>query len=170
MCLQRKSLSYKTFLYKLAIMADPISIIAGIVSISGAAMQSSTAFLNVMREMRSTFDEIRSVSRDVHAFYTIVLSLSAALEEGNVRDMISDDENIIEMIGNLAAPLNNCQIVLSKLLVKVTRQLKPAAKGSRSLSRDMKWILFTKNEVRDLQQRLEATKSTLGSALSAIST
>ena len=71
------------------------------------------------------------------------------------------------MIGNLAGPLENCQVVLGE-----QKQLKPhlEGKGFQMSTVSVKWCLFTKAEIRGLQLRLEAAKSTLCSALDAVTT
>ena len=153
-------------------MADPFSIVAGVLGIANVAVQSSKVFLELVNDIKGGPAEIRSVSRDVHAFYAIVFSLNVTLKEVNIKNVITCDEAMVNMIGNLAGPLENCQVVLGELMVKTQKQLKPRleSKGFRMGTIGLKWCLFTKSEIRGLQLRLEAAKSTLCSALDAVTT
>lgn len=153
-------------------MTDPFSIVAGVIGIATATIQSSNVFFELMNDIKGGPAEIKSVSRDVHAFYAIVFSLKATLKEANVKNVITCDEVMVNMIGNLAGPLENCQMVLGELMVKIQKQLKPhlESKSFRMSTESVKWCLFTKGEIRGLQLRLEAAKSTLCSALDAVTT
>lgn len=153
-------------------MTDPVSIVTGVIGIATAAIQSSKVFFELVNDIKGGPAEIRSVSRDVHAFYAIVFSLNATLKEVNVKNVITCDEAMVSMIGNLAGPLENCQVVLGELMVKIQKQFKPGleSKGFRISTRSVNWCLFTKSEIRTLQLRLEAAKSTLCSALDAVNT
>ena len=57
-------------------------------------------------------------------------------------------------------------------MVKMEGHLKPhpEGKGYRVNSFDLKWGLFTKGEVKDLMKKLDRTKSTLDTALGAVTT
>ena len=145
-------------------MAEPLSIFSGIVGISAAAIKASKEVFELVDAVRGGPEEIRSISRDLHAFYSVVFSLNVSFKQKDVRDVISSDEAMVEMIGNLIGPLENCQIVLGALMVKIQK----CDKWARMSLTSLKWGLFTKSEVRDLQVRLEATKSTLISALDTI--
>jgi Fungal N-terminal domain of STAND proteins len=151
-------------------MADPFSIIAGVLGITTAVIQSSEVFLELVNDIRSGAEEVKAVSEDVHAFYAIVSSLHATLREVDVKDAIACDEILLTTIGNLALPLENCRVVLGELMVKIKQQLQPFPddKRFRINTKSLKWSLFTKSEIRTLQRRLEATKTTLCSALDAI--
>jgi hypothetical protein len=73
------------------------------------------------------------------------------------------------MIRNLADPLRECRAVLTDLMVKMGKHAKSSkGKGSGINFGSLKWALFTKGEVRDIQLHLGTTKSTLNSALDAV--
>ena len=146
---------------------DPLSTIAGVAGISAAAMQSVKSLFDLVDSVKGATEEMRAVSRDVHAFYSIVFSLNVTLKEEDIKGVVSGDKAMVEMIGNLKKPLDNCRAVLGELMVKVQKRIS-VDKGPRMNMAKVKWGLFTKKEVRDLQLRLEATKSTLHSALNAV--
>ena len=104
-------------------MTDPVTIVTGVIGIATAAIQSSKVFFELVNDIKGGPAEIGSVSRDVHAFYAIVFSLNATLKEVNVKNVITCDEAMVSMIGNLAGPLENCQVVLGELMVKIQKHL-----------------------------------------------
>lgn len=150
-------------------MADPISIIAGVISIATVVVQSSKALSKLIDNVKETPQEIRAVARDVHAFRSIVSSLKIALEERDVKDAVSRDTALVEMIGNLSHPLTNCEEALQSLVTKIQRGF-DGSEGStfRKSARSLKWGMFAKTEIKDVRSRLEATKSTLNTALETI--
>ena len=153
-----------------AVMADPFSTIAGIISIIGAVINSSKKLFELVRHIKDADEEIQAISRDVQALHTILSSLDVSLNDEDVRHVIVGDESMAKMVGNLGNPLSNCRLVLESLTAKIQKQLRPATEGRRPLLINVKWSLFVKGEIKDLQLRLEAAKSTLGNALDAITT
>ena len=73
---------------------------------------------------------------------------------------------------NLEYPLRNCETLLSELVAKVVFHFGQQSDGKRNGMgfANLKWSLATKHRIGDLRSRLEAAKSTLNSALSAITT
>ncbi|KAL8930145.1 MAG: hypothetical protein Q9208_000762 [Pyrenodesmia sp. 3 TL-2023] len=149
-------------------MADPISIIAGVISIATVVVQSSKALSKLIDNVKETPQEIRAVARDVHAFRSI-LSLKIALEETDVKNAVSRDTALVEMIGNLSHPLTNCEGALQSLMTKIQRGFDASeASTFRKSAQSLKWAMFAKTEIKDVRSRLEATKSTLNTALETI--
>lgn len=151
-------------------MADPLSIIGGILTIAGAAIQASRTLFELVDDIRECPEEIRSISRDAHSFYSVVFSLNTTLADARIREIISNDHAMLDMIGNLKSPLSNCEAILAKLMIKMrASRLGSEGIADRMRLTNVKWGLFTKSEVRGLQLRLEAAKSTLNSVLNGIS-
>jgi hypothetical protein len=150
-------------------MADPFSVIAGVLGILSSVIATSKAVTEIVNDVGEASNEIRCLSNDCHAFFSIVRSLDIVLREQDVQDIVRSDAAILDMISNLVDPLRNCRAVLTDLMVKMRKQAKlPEAKGSCMGFESLKWALFTKGEVRSIQSRLETTKSTLNSALDAV--
>lgn len=151
---------------------DPLSIIAGVVSIACAACSASQKIFKLVDSIKGGPEQIHAIARDADAFYTIIYSLQVALEEENIRLVVSEDPSLMQMIENLRRPLSNCQVVLGQLMVKIESRTKPAAdgRGLRMSKRDLKWAFYAKTEVKTLMKRLEATKSTLDNGLGAVIT
>lgn len=153
-------------------MADPLSIVAGVIGLAAAVYQSSKTLFELVDSIKQGPDEIKAISKDVRAFYSIIISLSATLSDSDMRNVLDGDVAMLEMVKLLNEPLSNARMVLGELMVKIQPQLKPATDGNghRISLMNVKWGLSTKTKVRDLLLRLEATKSTLNSALTAIIT
>ena len=152
-------------------MADPFSIIAGVLGITTAVVQASKTILQLLVDTARGPEEVRSISHDIHAFQTVVISLKTTIGLAEVQNAIAGDETLLKTIVNLDSPLRNCRVVLEELMVKLKQQhrLTPLNKRFRINTVSLRWSLFTKSEVRALQCRLEAGKATLSNALNAIS-
>jgi hypothetical protein len=152
-------------------MADPLSITAGVVGIATATINTAKALCAIIDDIKDGPGDIESVSRDAHAFYSIIFSLLATLKEDKVRHVVERDVAMVEMIRNLYRPLPHCQALLGELMVQIQKQLKWStdAQGSRRIFVIVNWTFFTKGKIRALQVRLEASKSTLCSASNAFS-
>lgn len=152
-------------------MADPLSIIASVVGIGGAAVSASRGLYELVNTIQNAPEQIATTSKDLHSFYTIVSSLHSALQDNDVKRVVRDDFDLTAMVGNLEEPLRSCTTVLGLLMVKIQGHLKPGedGRGLRMSSVDLKWY-FTKKEVKELMERLEASKATLDTALTAVGT
>ena len=151
---------------------NPLSIIAGVVSIAAAACSGSQALFELVEDIKSGPEQLHTIARDAHALYAIIGSLQLSLRDKDIPLIISDDADLVQMIENLGPPLSNCHAVLCQLMVKIEARVKPASDGSgfRMSRRDLKWGFYAKTEVKNLTTRLEATKSTLDNALGALNT
>ena len=150
-------------------MADPFSIIAGVLSIATVVVQSSQALSVLINNVKSAPGEIKAVAQDVHAFRSVVSSLKVTLEQTGAQDVVSTDPALVETLANLLPPLNNCEQALQNLMLKLQRG--PGFTGGstfRATALHLKWGISTRREVKNLQLRLEATKSTLSAALEAV--
>jgi hypothetical protein len=96
-------------------MPDPFSAIAGVLGILPSVIGLSKAVTEIVDDGREASNEIRCLSKDIHAFFSIVRSLDIALREQDVKDIVESDAAILDMISNLADPLQNCHAVLTDL-------------------------------------------------------
>ncbi|KAL9105835.1 MAG: hypothetical protein Q9227_009043 [Pyrenula ochraceoflavens] len=158
-------------------MADPLSIaasvagiISGAVALTRLTIETSKAVIDLVSSIREAPQEIQTVGKDVHAFYSVVSSLEIALKDGDIRNTIENDKAMIDLVGNLTAPLSNCRGLLGELMVKLQKLLRSNSDGKVLSVSSFKWAFMNRGEIRTLQIRLEAMKSTFGSALDAIVT
>ena len=56
-------------------MADPLSLIAGVISVATVAVQSAKALSKLIDDIKGAPREIQAVAHDIHAFRSIVSSL-----------------------------------------------------------------------------------------------
>ena len=152
-------------------MTDPLTIFASVLAISGAAIRSLKALFDLVDGIKGAPEEIKSISKDARSLYTTISSLNATLEDAKTKEVLIDDDAMLEMIKNLTSPLSNCETVLAELVLKMQKPLKVSSdnRGDRMSTMRVRWALFIKGEARSLQFRLEAAKSTLNTALNGIS-
>ena len=99
-------------------MTDPFSSIACFLGTLSSLQAISQAVLEIVDDIRNASHEVRCLSRDIHAFFTLIRSLDIALREQDVKDIVENDEAILYQIHSLAESLRNCRDVLTKLMVK----------------------------------------------------
>lgn len=149
---------------------DPLSIIASVLGISAVTAQSSKGLYEMIDGIRSAPDEIKNISRDTRAFYSILYSLEISLKDPKITALVAEDDTLTTYIANLRLPLGNCSSVLGQLMVKIQSFVKPLdGERYRMSSNDLKWY-FGKKEVVELTARVEACKETLNTGLTAIGT
>ena len=152
-------------------MADPLSITASIIGIAAATIKSAKLLFELIDDIKNGPSEIRSVSKDAHAFHSTISALSATLKDSRVWHVIERDDDLVDMIRSLSPPLGNCQELLGELIGLIRKQLRRSSdsRGSKTVLVLVHWTLFTKGRLRALQVRFEASKSTLCSALNTFS-
>ena len=151
-------------------MADPVSLVLGVAALTIQVVQTSKALLELVADIRDAPANIRAITKEVYAFYSVVLSLSSALKDQDVQNTISGNKTLMETVESMTKSMNNCHTILVQLSVKLER-LRYSCLGSREVRPSfvgVKWSLFSKNEISKLQQTLEAEKLSLSVALNVI--
>ena len=97
-------------------MADPLSITAGVIATATATIQLAKSLFEIIDDIKDGPGEIVSVSKDAHAFCSIIFALLATLKENKVRHVVERDKDMVEMIRNLDRPLSHCQALLGELV------------------------------------------------------
>ena len=151
---------------------DFISVFASVIAVATAAIQTSSQVCAFINSVKNCPEDIRSISRDVQALHSIICSIRALMIDVETRQIMSCDDSMVQMMDNLSDPLDGCQELLTQLASKLIKSSGTVSRGKPPwLNRaNLKWGLHTKTEVKHLQLRLEATKSTLGAALDSITT
>jgi hypothetical protein len=62
-------------------MADPFSVITGVLGILSSVIATSKAVIEIGSDVGEASKEIRCLSKDCHAFFSIARSLDIALRE-----------------------------------------------------------------------------------------
>jgi Fungal N-terminal domain of STAND proteins len=150
---------------------EPLGVAASVVSIVVAALQSTKIFVQATKNIKGAGKEIQTVSRDVDAFGNVIISLIVLLEDPNVKTVIEHRPYIADVVNSLRDPIDGCQRLLTSILVKIPHLGAPSSDGKRRRTKhtNLKWALFLRSDIKELQIRLEAAKSTLLSALSVVS-
>ena len=147
---------------------DPLSLIAGVISVSGAAIAASSALFDLVDTVRNAPAEITAISRDTHAFLDIVSSLETSLRDPTITEGVVKNANIMNAVTKLKEPLDNCVRILAQVDAKLRSHLKPIAGGGWKVSTvDVKWY-FVRTDVKELIFRFESTKQTLDTALGLV--
>ncbi|KAL9600677.1 MAG: hypothetical protein Q9219_003007 [cf. Caloplaca sp. 3 TL-2023] len=147
---------------------DPLSAVAGLVSIAAVGATLSKQLYELTESIQQAPEEIQTISRDTRAFYSIIFSLEASLKDSRIAVTIADDTDLMDLVERLEPPLRNCTAVFGQLMVQMQALLK-SSRGEwyKMSSSYMKWY-FRKKGIRELQQKVEASKQTLDLGLSAI--
>ena len=151
-------------------MAEPLSLVLGALPLAIQAVQASKTLLGFMADIRGAPGNIKAVSKEVHAFYNVLSSLSVVLKDQDVQTAISRNNTLLETVETLIKPINNCRAILGQLSVKLEK-LRSSYTDTRDIRSSLvgvKWSLFSKNEISKLQRTLEAEKLTISVALNVI--
>lgn len=151
-------------------MADPLSIISAVVGIGAAAISTSKALIELVDSIKNGPDQIATISKDVHSFHSIVSSLQSALQDDNVKRVLQEDVALTRMVGDLEKPLNSCLNVIANLTIKLRENVKSDQNGLRISGMGIKWFYFTRREIKELMDRLQASRTMLDTALTAVGT
>ena len=147
---------------------DALAIISGVIAVSGAAIGASKSLLDIVDTIKNAPEEITAIAKDTRAFSNVVSSLETALRDHQVKEVLHGDPSMTELVEKLKEPLQNCSTILSQIKPRIQKYLKPANGGGSQINkRGFKWF-FARQEVKECMTRLEATKTTLDSALTSI--
>ena len=151
-------------------MADPVSLVLGVLAFTMQAVQSSKALLDLVADIRGAPGNIKAICKEVYAFHDVVFSLDLVMKDQDVQTTISSNKTLTETVANLTKPLNNCKAILGQLSVKLERLRTSYLESHhiRSSIVSVKWSLISKNEISRLQQTLEVEKHTISVALNVI--
>ena len=79
-----------------------IGLIASVAGVPGAVVASSKALFEMVDEVRNAPAEIAAISKDTHAFHTVVSSLLLATRNPTVLSILQQDQELCEAVVNLA--------------------------------------------------------------------
>ena len=133
-------------------MADPISIISGIVGITAAAIKLSTELYNLCDNITSSQNQIEDLAGDLTDFSLVVDELRRIFER---RDQIGSRQ----LIESVKGVLDKCmdQFIEIRLMIGKAESESPSKTRLRIR---VAWI-FRQQKVQRIMSRLNANKSTL---------
>ena len=148
-------------------MTDPLSIIAGVVGIGGAALQASTAVLDLVRTIKGAPREIQIILSDLNDFSGVVSNLNATLQDSSIQNVVYTDTGLYGVVGSVRPPLATCCTVMTQLKSKIERNLKPGKEKGKQRISSATWY-WRKTEVVECVTQLQSNKLNLNIALSSI--
>ena len=102
-------------------MADLVSLVLGVVAFTTQAVQSTKALIDLIADIRGAPGSIKAICKEVYAFYDVLFSLNTVLKDQDVQMTISGNKTLIETVESLTKSINNCQVILEQLSVKLER-------------------------------------------------
>ena len=129
-----------------------------------AAVQAARLLFELVDDIRAAPDEIKSIAADAHAFYESTALLGSILDRYNTQPTPRGERLNFQVVANA---LQNARHILEQLRLKISRLLRQVLDGTRPrmIFVGVTWSLRAKREIRNLQSKLEITKSTLNHAL-----
>ena len=100
-------------------MADPLSILASILTLSAAAIQSLKALFKFIDNVKSAPKIIKIISIDVRTFISIVLSLDNTLKDTRIKKAFTSNITLLKIIVNLLSLLFNYKEILAEFIAKI---------------------------------------------------
>lgn len=147
---------------------EAVGFAASVVGVATAALASSRALYEMVDEVRNAPDELSAISKDMHSLHDVVTSIQLALRDSIVVKVLQENPQLCDLVTRLKDPMLNCTTMMSQLKLRIEPHLKLSSNGTLRLSSiDIRWV-FMKKDIIDCTNRLEATKSTLNTALTSI--
>lgn len=147
---------------------DPLAMISGVIAVAGAAICASKSLLDLVDTIKNAPEEITAVSKDTIALFNVVSSLETALRDYQVQNVVEGDPNMAEMVERLREPLQNCSTILGQLKPRIKNRLKLANGGGFQVRNGRFMWHFSRRGIKEYMSRLEATKTTLDTALTSV--
>jgi hypothetical protein len=130
-------------------MADPLSIIAGIVGIAAGAAQLANAVYSLSDKLMHAPLEIRNIASNMSLLSSILENLAQVLDQGKgvyKAHLLLEAESILQRMKD------------------VQRDVAKMVKRQKGLRARVKWV-FSNSKVTELGTRIEGLKSALGLVL-----
>lgn len=142
-----------------------VGLIASIVSIGGAALQSAQTFCDLVQSIKNAPAELSVILADIETFHPTINSLHAALSMQQTKDHAMYDEDMVMRVRDLEPPLISCSKLLDQLKVTILSYLKPTDQGQRL--KFLRWFI-TKNKVNEIVGSFNHSKVTLNTVIVSI--
>ena len=151
---------------------DPFSIISGVASLAAVTVQAIQTFIALIKGIRNAETELKTLLRGVNDFHVLAISLRAILGNAELQRAIQHDRYVVELIETLKLPLQSCQDLIARIIDKINGRRPGRSPGAFGLSRvrgsNLRWALYLKRDMNELQTCLDGAKLTLCTALGAV--
>ena len=145
---------------------DPLSIIAGVVGIATAALQSSVALHDVLKAIKNAPRDIEKLSDETKDLSSIIASLQSTLKDDDYQQTLCKNHRIINSLEQLKGPLKT----FSAINRKIEETLKPYLKltdDGRSWKISLKW-LWARSGINELLVDFQRSKQTINLYMSNV--
>lgn len=145
---------------------DPLSVIAGVVGIATAALQSSVALHDVIKAIKNAPRDIEKLSDETKDLSSIIASLQSTLKEDEYKQALCKNDSIINSLKQLKGPLET----FSAINNEIEETLKPYLKstdGGRNWKISAKW-LWARGDINELLLDFQRSKQTLNLYMSNV--
>ena len=142
-------------------MADPFSIVATVIGLTGTAIKVSRLISQFTKDLGGAWDALHAVSNELSLLCKVFNRLERSLKE----DFDSAPPFPTEMSRELREVLDSCVNVLRQLEQIVVKFIEKKRKsGLRDIQNRIKWVFEEKN-ISKIRVSLEAHKETLNTTL-----
>ncbi len=136
---------------------DPLSIIASVVGITTAALQSVQFLSKTIDNVRDAPSAIKGISADLHAMEPVLQNLDRELQSDSSKIILSD---------HIGPAVENCDRACKTLQVQIEQWIKHSKEDKIFWVYRWKLGLFGQERIRTFKGQLSDCKDTLNTALS----
>lgn len=141
-------------------MVEPLSIVAGIVSLTKVAVQSALQTKQFIDRIQGAPHALKNLSSDLNALYLVLGTLQAYLDNPRV----NADPVYAAFMPMLSEPLSNCVSAFQDITKLINPFIKSTGDPNQSEWRKLKWT-FREREVMNMQTILISYKHSLDIAI-----
>ena len=150
-------------------MGDPLSAIAGVVGISGAALNASSALFDLIHTINNAPKEVSSISNDIGDIQSVISNLYTALQDSDVQKAISGDPELLKDVSSVTSPVNNCLEIVNELKANIAKYAESST-GRRRFKISTKYVIWylKRAELRQYMARVHSHKTNVDAALTSV--
>jgi hypothetical protein len=144
-------------------MADPLSVTAGVIAVAGLAYSSSKALYELISTIRDAPQEFQDLNQYIEALSQILKALKTNLDGRGAR--LSESQ--IACLQDARPTLEGCDLACKEFKTKIERLATHSQDGRRSF-RDSVKLNFQNKSIADFRTRVANWKESLALALDVV--
>ncbi|KAG8530491.1 uncharacterized protein KY384_004994 [Bacidia gigantensis] len=144
---------------------DPFTSAVTVLAAVGMAIKVSKQTFNMVNGARQAPPQIRRLAIELQSLYTLLATLQSLI----ARNREQHDSIIVDMLDNLGSLIRNCLEVFKDIQRTLMPFMKTDGKASIGLWQAFTYSVFSRNDVKALQQTLESYKAMLHMSCTALS-
>lgn len=147
---------------------DPLSTATAVITIAGAATTTYKEISGFIDTIKSAPKEVEDIRLNAGNVYNIISNLRSALEQRNIKDVLSIDLLAQKDVQGLQAPLNRTKATLEEIATKLHEHFRPSGDGKEYKLRFQWWK--AKKDFQKLLAQLRQDKETLSLSMVGLNT